>query len=479
MTSVCDKCMVKLYQERVFGESGEVRLMEFSVTSPIDGLHHSTHSYHSWSEVERMISRGTEAQRTWMEMPTTERLSILQKWVDIVSAKKVELAEELTCQMGRPCSEAPLEIDEFEKRSKRVLELTDQALARHDERRSGQLEHFVQPESLGVVLVQAGWNYPYIIAAHSVVPALAVGNAVLLRHSKQTPTCSSHLEETFRQAGGPADVLQAIRLPRQDVERLRRLKTIAQVAVTGALPSDAPRPGRRRHVGLGLDLGGKDPAYIRPDANIDDAAHQLMKAAFSNAGQSCCGVERIYVQESAFDDFVSAFKTQVQSLKLGNPREQDTTLGPMVRFQAATAVYDQVNATIKQGATPLLPNTPPDRASFHPQILIDVDHTMKLMSEETFGPAVGIMKVESDEEAIALMNDSRYALGASVWSKDVEAGLKIVRQVDTTTSYVNHCDYLDPAVAYLGVNGSPRGFTLSHFGFEMLTVDRSYWVTST
>lgn len=425
-----------------------------------------------------MLEKSEQAQVAWSKLPVQERLDILSRWVNHFAKSREEVAQELTMIMGRPIAESPKEVDEFVKRSQRVLDLVPELLERFDERTQGSLEHYVQREAMGVVFVRAGWNYPYIIAAHSVVPALAVGNSVLLKHSGQTPHCSARLEKAFAEVGGPPGVLQALRLDRQTTERLGNHKRVRQVALTGALPNIGNRPvlQKRRHVGLGLDLGGKDPAYVRADANVEMAVSSLLKAAFSNAGQSCCGVEKIYVESTIFDQFVEAFKAAVESLKLGDPREADTTLGPMVRFQAAMAVYDQVNATIRQGATPLFPNLPPDRAYFHPQILVDVDHSMKLMSQETFGPAVGVMKVNDDDQAVELMNDTQYALGASVWTQDVSKGVEIVQRVHTATSYVNNCDYLDPAIAFLGVNGAPRGFTLSHFGFEMLTLARSYWV---
>ena len=452
--------------------------MEFTVTSPIDGSVYATHRYHEWGEVEDMVEAGGKAFREWSERSAEERIAVLSKWVDTFSEQREELSRDLTFQMGRPCSEAPLEIDEFVARSRRVLELAPEVLADYDKRERGSLRHFISPEPLGLVLVQAGWNYPYIISAHSVLPALVSGNCVLLRHSSQTPSCSIHLEKSFLEAGGPPAVLQALRLNRANTERLHRHKGIAQVAVTGALPNTEPEPRsrRRRHIGLGLDLGGKDAAYIRPDADIARAAKELSRAAFGNAGQSCLGVEKIYVHKTCFSEFLEALKAEAEELKLGDPTEDETTLGPMVRFQAAVAVYDQVNSTIKQGAVPLLPNKPPERAYFYPQILTHVDHTMKIMAEETFGPAVGVMEVGSDEQAVSLMNDSRYALGSSIWTAEPEFGLQLMKKVNTATSSVNHCDYLDPAIAFLGINGSPRGFTLSHFGFRMLTNNRSYWV---
>jgi acyl-CoA reductase-like NAD-dependent aldehyde dehydrogenase len=452
--------------------------MEFTVISPIDCSEYLKRRCHDWTEVKKMMEAARVAQLDWFHTTVEERVEVLRKWVEKLSHEREEAAEELTYQMGRPMSEAPAEIDAFLARAERVLEMAPKAVAQRDKRSRGSLVHFVRPEPLGIVLVEAAWNYPYIIAAHSVVPALAVGNAVLVRYSNQTPLCGTRLEDAFLASGGPPGLFQALRLPRNLAEKLWKDERIAQVAVTGALPSQKIKRNRRRHVGRGLDLGGKDPAYVRRDADLEDSALSLMRAAYSNAGQSCCGVERIYVHKDVYSDFLVALRSQVEGLVLGDPRDPQTTLGPMVRFQAALAVYDQVDRTIRQGATPLLPNLPPDRAYFHPQILVDVDHSMSLMTEETFGPAVGVMSVDSDAQAVDLMNDSRYSLGSSVWTADIEHGVKLVQQVKTSTSYVNHCDFLDPAIAFLGVNDSPRGFTLSHIGFEMLTLNHSYSIDS-
>jgi acyl-CoA reductase-like NAD-dependent aldehyde dehydrogenase len=450
--------------------------MEFTVISPIDGSEYLTQRFHDWSEIGRKLQVAKEAQRDWFSTPVEQRVEVLQKWVEEVYAQRAEAAEELTYQMGRPLDQAAAELDAFLSRSRRVLDRAQEAVAARDKRSEGALKRFVRQEALGVVLVQAAWNYPYIIAAHSVVPALATGNAVLLKYSNQTPLCGARLEDAFVASGGPTGLLQAIRIPRNLAQRLCEDERIAQVAVTGALPSGKIERKTRRYIGRGLDLGGKDPAYIRPDADLEVSAGKLVKAAYSNAGQSCCGVERIYVHQDVFTEFVEILRSKVEGLKVGDPRDPQTTLGPMVRFQSAIAVYDQVVQTIRQGATPLLPQRPPDRAYFYPQVLVDVDHSMSLMSEETFGPAVGVMKVDTDAHAIELMNDSRYALGASVWTADTDFGLEFIQKVKTSTSYVNHCDYLDPAIAFLGVNDSPRGFTLSHIGFEMLTSARSYSV---
>lgn len=430
-----------------------------------------------WNKVNELLDEAGAAQTKWAALPQDERLSILSRWIELIAEKSEDLCRELTMQMGRPCSEAPEELEEFVLRSKRVLEMTPQVMVRSETRTEGTVERYTSAEPLGVVMVEAGWNYPYIICAHSVVPALAVGNAVLLSASNQTPTCSQNLCAAFREAGGPEGVLEPLFINRAVTERLFRSERISQVVLTGALPTEEVKSAsQRRYLGLGLDLGGKDPAYVRADADLELAARRLAKAAFTNAGQSCCGVERIYVHESVHDPFLEALKSEVENLVLGDPRKPETTLGPMVRFQSAAAVYDQVSATINQGARPLLPDKPPERAYFNPQILADVDQTMKLMTEETFGPAVGVMRVAGDQKAIELMADCKYALGTSIWTKDVERGLELVRQINTYDSSVNYCDYLDPAIAFLGVKGSQRGFTLSRFGFEMLTRSRTYWI---
>jgi acyl-CoA reductase-like NAD-dependent aldehyde dehydrogenase len=340
---------------------------------------------------------------------------------------------------------------------------------------------FVRREPLGVVLVIAPWNYPYLTAVNAVVPAILAGNAVILRHSAQTPLCAERFDEAFRAAGLPSGVFQVLHCGHESALRLIASEGIDFVAFTGSVDGGhaVSRAAASRFIGLGLELGGKDPAYVRPDARLDDTVAQLVDGAFFNAGQSCCGIERIYVHADVYEPFVAAYAEGVRAYRLGDPLDPATTLGPMVRASAAEFVRDQIAEALAQGAAGLIDPRAFARDAagtpyLAPQVLVDVDHSMRVMTEESFGPVVGIARVASDAEAVARMNDSAFGLTASVWTQDEAAGLALGAEVETGTLFVNRCDYLDPMLAWTGVKDSGRGCTLSRIGFEQLTRPKSF-----
>ena len=327
----------------------------------------------------------------------------------------------------------------------------------------------------------AAWNYPYLIAVNSVVPALMAGNAVILKHSAQTPLCAERFAECFAEAGLPHGVFQVLHLTHTDTERVIGDARVDFVAFTGSVAGGhaVQRAAAERFIGVGLELGGNDPAYVRADANFEHAVENLVDGAFFNSGQSCCGIGRIYVHEALHAKFVDAFADLTQRYRLGNPRERETTLGPVVRTEAAQAIRQTLAGALRGGARGLIDpkSFPADREDtpyLAPQVLVDVTHAMPIVHEEIFGPVVSIMRVNSDEEAIALMNDSRYGLTACVWTSDEQAALDIGSRVNTGTFFMNRCDYLDPALAWVGVKDSGRGCTLSVVGYEHLTRPKSF-----
>jgi acyl-CoA reductase-like NAD-dependent aldehyde dehydrogenase len=340
---------------------------------------------------------------------------------------------------------------------------------------------FIRRDPLGVVFVVAPWNYPYLTAVNSVMPALLAGNAVILKHSHQTPLCAERFAEAFAAAGLPKDVFQFLHVDHEVTAQMIGGNDVDFVAFTGSVPGGhaVQAAAVRRFIGTGLELGGKDPAYVRADVNLPHAIENVVDGAFFNSGQSCCGIERVYVHAKVYKDFVDGAVDLVNKYKLGNPLEKETNMGPMVRTGAADFVRGQVRDAVAAGAKPLIEakrfaadaeGTP----YLAPQVLIDVDHSMRVMTEETFGPVVGIMKVNSDDEAIALMNDSEYGLTASIWTTDEAAAIAIGDRVETGTWFMNRCDYLDPALAWTGVKDSGRGCTLSQVGFEQLTRPKSF-----
>ena len=393
-------------------------------------------------------------------------------------AKADALAEELTWQIGRPLSQSPGELRRgFHERAIYMCDVAEKTLEDVQVEPKSGYQRFIRREPLGVVFVIAPWNYPWLTSVNAVVPALLAGNSVILKMAAQTPLVAERYLEAFRVAGLPEGVFQFLHLDHGQVGKVIGDVRIGFVAFTGSVPGGhaVQRAAAGRLIATGLELGGKDPAYVRADAPLEATVENLVDGAFFNSGQSCCAVERIYVDRKIYQPFLDAFVALTRQYRLGNPLERETTLGPMVRTAAADAVRAQIQEAVHKGAKRLLnmgdkPGTP----YLPPEVLVNVNHGMALMSEETFGPAIGIMPVAGDEEAIALMNDSRYGLTASIWTTDAEAGVRIGDRVDTGTWYMNRCDYLDPALAWTGVKDSGRGCTLSRLGLETFTRPKSF-----
>ena len=348
-------------------------------------------------------------------------------------------------------------------------------------RREG-FERYVRREPLGLVFTVAPWNFPYLTAVNSVVPALAAGNAVLLKHAQQTLLVGERFQQAFVDRGGlPAGLLQNLCLDHRTTESILAGGHVDHLCFTGSV--EGGRAMERAAAGsfttLGLELGGKDPAYVRADAKLEHAVENLVDGAFFNSGQSCCGIERIYVDAAVHDAFLEAFVDLAGRYVLGNPLEQATTLGPMARASGARLVREQVTEAVRAGAVAHVDGSTftreaPGSPYCAPQVLSRVNHQMAVMREESFGPVVGIMPVADEAEAVALMNDSPYGLTASIWTTDLEAARRIGMQVETGTVFMNRCDYLDPALAWTGVKDTGHGATLSRVGYEMLTRPKSF-----
>jgi acyl-CoA reductase-like NAD-dependent aldehyde dehydrogenase len=449
--------------------------------SPIDGRVCVERERADERRVAAVLGAARGAQRAWRRRPVAERVSLVSAAVDAFVARGPAIAEELTLQMGRPIAHAPGEVRGFEERARHMCAIAEEALADVVPEPRAGFRRFIRREPLGVVLVVAPWNYPYLTAVNAVVPALLAGNCVILRHSEQTPLCAERFAEAFAAAGLPRGVFQALHCDHAAVARMIASPEIGFVAFTGSVEGGhaVQRAAAERFIGTGLELGGKDPAYVRADAPFAHAVESLVDGAFFNAGQSCCGIERIYVQRSLYDRFVEAFVAQVKAYRLGDPREPATTLGPLARARAADAVREQIAEATAMGARALVDPRAfaadaPGTAYLAPQVLVDVHHGMRVMSEESFGPVVGIMPVADDAEAVVRMNDSPYGLTASVWTADTDAALAIGDEIETGTWFMNRCDTLDPALAWTGVKDSGRGVTLSRLGYEVLTRPKSY-----
>jgi acyl-CoA reductase-like NAD-dependent aldehyde dehydrogenase len=339
-------------------------------------------------------------------------------------------------------------------------------------------ERFIRKDPLGVVLVLAPWNYPYLASVNGVVPALLAGNSVILKVSSQTPTVAHRYAEAFAAAGLPDGVFQYVEVDHDETAQMIADPRVAFVAFTGSVPGGhaVVRAAANRFIATNLELGGKDPAYVRADAHpLDATIAELVDGSFFNSGQSCCAVERIYVHHSIFDEFVEGFVDLAGRYVLGDPLDPSTTLGPMVRTSAADFVRDQVAEAEKLGAVRVLGYSDLRGVPYlPPQVLVNVDHSMRVMTEESFGPVIGIMPVRDDDQAVELMNDSDYGLTASIWTSDLDAAVAIGDRVETGTVYLNRCDYLDPALAWTGVKDTGRGISLSPLAYDVLTRPKSF-----
>jgi acyl-CoA reductase-like NAD-dependent aldehyde dehydrogenase len=449
--------------------------------SPVDGSVFVERPLASPAEIDRLLSAARAAQRRWREVPVADRAAILRRFCDAFEASRDEIATELSWQMGRPVRYAPNEVRGTLERARYMIDIAAESLADIDAGPKPDFRRFVRREPLGIVFTIAAWNYPYLIAVNAVVPALMAGNAVVLKHSAQTPLCAERFAEAFARSGLPEGLFQVLHADHATTERVMQDARVDFVAFTGSVAGGhaVQRAVSGRFIGTGLELGGCDPVYVRHDANLEHAIENTVDGAYFNSGQSCCGLQRIYVHESLYDKFVEGFVDLTRKYVLGNPLDPQTTLGPVVRTAAADTIRSQIDASVRAGARAVIDESAfaasrPGTPYLAPEVLLDVDHRMPVMREEIFGPVAGIMKVHSDEEAVNLLNDTVYGLTAAIWTSDPEVGLAIGERIETGTWFMNRCDYLDPALAWVGVKDSGRGCTLSKVGYEHLTRPKSF-----
>ncbi|MGB9366592.1 MAG: aldehyde dehydrogenase family protein [Xanthobacteraceae bacterium] len=449
--------------------------------SPVDGREVVRRASASAAEIEGAVTAARKAQAEWKRVSVAERGRIVGKAVDAMLAMRGEVAPELAWQMGRPLRYGGNELGGFEERARAMIALAETALANIVPEPKAGFRRYIAREPVGIVLTVAPWNYPYLTAVNSVVPALMAGNAVLLKHAAQTLLVGDRFQQAMDKAGLPKGLFRTLTLSHDDTSKLIGSGAVDQVCFTGSVVAgkQIERAAAGTFAGVGLELGGKDPAYVRADVDLAHAIENVVDGAYFNSGQCCCGIERVYVHADVYDKFVAGFADLTKQYVLDDPLDQKTTLGPMAQPRLAATVRDHIGEALHKGARALI-----DTKSFArdrngstyvaPQALVDVDHSMKVMMDETFGPVVGIMKVKDDAEAIRLMNDSPYGLTASIWTKDMDGAERIGREIETGTVYMNRCDYLDPGLAWTGVKDTGRGATLSRVGYESLTRPKSF-----
>jgi acyl-CoA reductase-like NAD-dependent aldehyde dehydrogenase len=450
------------------------------IKSPVDGSVYAERPVATDAQAAAAVERARGAQADWARVPVAERGTYMLRMLEALTAMSEEIVTELAWQMGRPVRYGG-EFGGVRERTQYMVEIAEQALkpVMASNPKEG-FRRYVKREPLGVVMVVAPWNYPYLTAVNTIVPALMAGSTVILKHAAQTLLAGERFARAFETAGLPRGVFQNVVLNHAQTERLLGSGRIDHVNFTGSVAGGRAieKAAAGTFMTLGLELGGKDPAYVLPDAKLDHAIANLVDGAFYNSGQCCCGIERVYVHEAIYDDFVEGFVAETKNYIVGNPLEHSTTMGPMAQARFADLIREQKAEALRKGATAhvgmAVEGDRPGSPYLAPEVLTGVDHQMSVMREESFGPIVGIMKVRDDEEAIALMNDSPYGLTASIWTGDTDHAESIGDRVETGTVFMNRCDYLDPALVWTGVKDTGKGAALSAIGYDNLTRPKSF-----
>jgi acyl-CoA reductase-like NAD-dependent aldehyde dehydrogenase len=446
--------------------------------SPIDGSLYAERTVLTQAEATNAVNNARKAQQEWAARPLKERASLVMAGVEQVGQMNDDIVPELAWQMGRPVRYGG-EFSGFNERASYMAEISEQALAPITIEDSDQFRRYILRQPCGVVFVVAPWNYPYMTAINTVAPALIAGNTVLLKHASQTPLVGERMATAFHSAGVPEAVFQNVFLSHDLTSSLIAASSFNAVNFTGSVGGGQAmeHAAAGTFTSISTELGGKDPGYVMEDADLDSAVDTLIDGAMFNSGQCCCGIERIYVVENLFEQFVDKALEIVNDYKLGNPLDPDTTLGPMAHVRFADEVRAQTSEAVAAGAKALVSPArfSNDQGSYlMPQLLIDVDHSMRVMKDESFGPVVGIMKVKNDAEAISLMNDSQFGLTASLWTADIDRAESIANAIETGTVFMNRCDYLDPALCWTGCKNTGRGGGLSVIGYHSLTRPKSF-----
>ncbi|EFP93417.1 hypothetical protein PGT21_014712 [Puccinia graminis f. sp. tritici] len=442
------------------------------------------------AELEGLLNNSLNAFKEYSKTTDlSQRQTIVKKALGLLSSKQDELARELTEQMGRPIAYTAKEIQTAVNRSEYLLKISDKIFADTPGEPEQGFKRYIRKEPVGPVLIIFAWNYPYLILVNSLIPALLAGNSVILKPSPQTPTIAEHFRSIFIEAGLPKDVITFFhsggmhsKIP-QIAIRSPLVKLICFTgSVEGGLAVQTAAAGRV--VPVGLELGGKDPAYIRQDVDLDWAASEIVDGALFNSGQSCCSVERVYVHESICQQFVLAIQTVLKSYRLGDPFDPKTHLGPVISSQSRKVIEEQIKDAVREGAKDVTPendsftNLPAHGNFIKPTLLVNVNHQMRVMKEETFGPVIPVMSVKDDQEAIELMNDSEFGLTASIWTKDLKLAEELTQEIEAGTVFVNRCDFPAADLAWTGWKNSGKGVTLSQFGFDQFTKLKSIHLKS-
>jgi acyl-CoA reductase-like NAD-dependent aldehyde dehydrogenase len=453
------------------------------IVNPADGTVITEITADNVSAVRRKYELARAGQPKWAKTPLRSRLAALAAFREQTVGKRETLARTLTQEVGKPIRQSRNELNGLLARLDFFLAETARALRDEKVAANAQqkLVERITHEPLGVVANISAWNYPYFVGSNVFVPALLAGNAVLYKPSEFATLTGLHIAEMLHEAGVPRDVFVPVIGDGATGAALLR-QPVDGVFFTGSYATGAKiaAGAGRRMVKVQLELGGKDPAYVCDDVDVAAAAAAVADGAFYNTGQSCCSVERIYVHESIHDAFVRAFVAEVRGYKLGDPMDESTYIGAITRRPQLDVLRKQLADAKRKGAKILTGGAAVKRKGnwFEPTVLTDVDHSMAVMRDESFGPIIGIQAVADDEAAIDLMNDTDYGLTAAVYAKDERRARRILARVNAGTAYWNCCDRVSPRLPWSGVKHSGIGLTLSTYGIQTFTRPKAWHLKS-
>jgi acyl-CoA reductase-like NAD-dependent aldehyde dehydrogenase len=425
--------------------------------------------------IDSTLGRARDVARAWSQSPLADRVTVCERATAAIERQAQSIAADITRMMGKPIAQALGEVRTCAGRARHLIGAAPAALEDVVLPPSPGFERRIVRASLGVVFNLPAWNYPLLTAVNCVVPAVLAGNSVVIKHSPRSPLCGEHFARAFAEAGAPPSLVQALFCDYSASERIVGDARVDHVVFTGSVLG-----GRRiveaaagRFLHPCLELGGNDPAYVAPDCDLAKTVENVVDGAIYNAGQSCCAVERVYVHRAIYGRFLELAEPLVRAYVLGDPMNEKTTLGPIAQPHHVPELESLVADALEGGGRVVTGGkrkTVDGRGRFFEATLIaDCRPAMKLFRQESFGPIVPVMPVESDEEALVRMNDSRLGLTASVWTGDRDRADRFARSLECGTVFMNRCDYLDPALPWSGWKESGRGVSLSRLGFDSLT----------
>lgn len=450
------------------------------IVSPADGSLYFETPYTSDAEAEAVLAAAVDAAVLWKDMPVQERTTALDRFVDALVSEADELARMTAWQIGRPLSRSD-ETGDLRYLYDCYKSTIGQAAGDIELAGDDTVRRFARREPYGVNLSICAWNYPVVMMSSLILAPLLAGNVVIFKHAPQTARISTIINGAARKADLPSGLLQATDLTHLQCSRLLASGHIGVVNFVGS--SRGGREVRQASAGQFIheifELGGKDAAYVRADADIEATAAELVRASFTNSGQSCCSVERIYVDKAVYGSFLDAFREAARNWQIGHPIHDDLALGPVINAAAARRIESEVAAALHAGAKEILGCKLPDLADpaayVTPKVLTGVDHGMAIMRSETFGPIAPIMPVSCDDEAVTLMNDTEYGLTSSVWTSDIERGLALGQRINVGNFYVNQADYVDEHLPWGGIKASGLGRTDGFSWLESLTRTKGFY----